>query len=67
VNRLEVLPVATVLVVLYAVVGGVLVILSAAGHVDPKLALSFDAYLKSMALAVAGLAVGRGVAAKGRR
>lgn len=65
-NKLEVAPVATILVVLYALIGGVLVILSAGGGVDPKLALSFNAYLESMALAVAGLALGRGWAARKR-
>ena len=65
-SKLEVVPVATVLVILYALIGGVLVILSALGDVDPKLALSFNAYLESMAFAVAGLAVGRGIAAKRR-
>lgn len=62
-NRLEVLPVATILVVLYALIGGTLVILSAVGHVDHALTLSFRTYLEQMAIAVAGLAVGRGVAA----
>lgn len=63
-NKLEVLPVATILVILYALVGAALVVLSAVGHVDPKLALSFKEYLTQMAIAAAGLAVGRGIAAR---
>lgn len=56
--------VATILVLVYAVLGAVLVVLSAVAHVDPKLALSFDHYLAQMAIATAGLAVGRGLAAR---
>lgn len=59
--KFELIPVATVLVVLYALVGGALVIVSAVGHVDPALALSFKSYLTQMAVACAGLAVGRGL------
>ena len=66
-SRLEVAPVATILVVLYALIGGTLVILSAVGDVDHSLALSFKTYLEQMAIAVAGLAVGRGIAARGHR
>lgn len=62
--NLETANVATALVLIYALVGAALVILSAAGHVDPKLALSFRSYLEQMAIAVAGLAVGRGLAAR---
>lgn len=66
-NRLEFAPVATALVVLYAVVGGALVLLSALdAGVDPDLRLNFKTYLEQMAVAVAGLAVGRGLAARGR-
>jgi hypothetical protein len=57
-------PVVTTLVVIWAVVGGVLVILSAAlNHIDPAIRLSFKDYLDQMSVAVAGLAVGRGVTA----
>lgn len=66
-SRLEVAPVATILVCFYALVGGLLVILSATGDVDHSFAISFKTYLEQMALAVAGLAVGRGIAARGRR
>lgn len=59
--NLALVPVATVLVLIFAIVGGVLVILSAVGHVDHALALSFPTYLKQMVVAVAGLAVGRGL------
>ena len=62
--NLETANIATALVLIYAIVGAVIVILSAAGHVDPKLALSFAAYLKQMAIAVGGLAIGRGLAAR---
>lgn len=63
-NRLEVAPVATILVVLYALVGAVIVVLSASGSVDKTFALTFHGYLEQMAIAVAGLAVGRGLAAR---
>lgn len=57
-------PVATILVVIFAIVGGILVIISAVGHVDHALALSFKDYLEAMAIATGGLAVGRGLAAR---
>ena len=63
-NKLHVLPVATILVLIYALVGAALVIISAVGHVDHALALSFRTYLEQMAIAVAGLAVGRGLVAR---
>ena len=63
---LDVANVATVLVLIYALVGGVLVLLSAVMHPDPQIALSFNAYLSQMAIATAGLAVGRGLAARKR-
>jgi hypothetical protein len=54
--------VATMLVLAYALLGAVLVILSAVDVVgDPSLRLSFDEYLQHMAIAAAGLAVGRGL------
>jgi hypothetical protein len=49
--------VATVLVLLYALLGGVQVV------VDD---LTFEAYLESMNIPVAGLAVGRGIAANNK-
>ena len=58
--------VATALVVVYALIGGALVILSAIGHVDPALRLSFENYLKQMAVAAGLLAVGRGLKARHR-
>lgn len=62
---LDVGNVATLLVVFYAIVGAVIVVLSAIGAVDTKdLALSFNQYLESMAVAAGGLAIGRGLAAK---
>lgn len=57
--------IATGLVILYAVVGAALVVLSATGTVDAKeLQLSFATYLEQMAIATGGLAVGRGLAAR---
>lgn len=65
--NLNVANVATWLVLIYAVLGAAVVILSAAGSVhDRDLALSFNAYLESMAVAVAGLAIGRGLNAVNR-
>jgi hypothetical protein len=58
------IPVVTALVVIWAVVGGALVILSATlDSIDPALRLTFKEYLDQMGPAVAGLAVGRGVTA----
>lgn len=61
--NLDTANVATALVLFYALIGGILVILSALGDVDPKLTLSFNSYLESMAIAAAGLAIGRGIKA----
>jgi hypothetical protein len=61
-SALSAASVATILVLVYALVGGVLVIVSAVAHVDPALALSFKSYLSQMVVASAGLAVGRGIA-----
>lgn len=59
---LDVGNVATVLVLIYAIIGGVLVILSAVdASNDPALRLSFATYLSQMAVATAGLAIGRGL------
>jgi hypothetical protein len=59
---LKVAHVATGLVLLYAVTGAILVILSATvDGMDPALKISFKAYLDQMAVAVAGLAIGRGL------
>lgn len=55
--------IATLLVLAYALVGAALVILSAVGHVDPALRLSFHDYLSQMSIAAGGLAIGRGLAA----
>lgn len=58
--------IATLLVVIFALVGGALVILSAVTHVDPALRLSFQDYLQAMAIAAGGLAIGRGIKAHAR-
>lgn len=57
-KALDALPIATILVVIFAIVGGVVVI---AGN------MSFDQYLQSMTVAAAGLAVGRGIKAHGTK
>jgi hypothetical protein len=64
--NLDTANVATALVVLYALVGAALVILSAVGHVDSALQLTFRQYLEQMAIAAGGLAIGRGLAARRR-
>jgi hypothetical protein len=64
--NLDAANVATLLVLVYAGLGAVVVVLSIITSVDPKLALSFDQYLQSMAVAAGGLAVGRGLAARKR-
>jgi hypothetical protein len=56
--------VATWLVLIYAVLGAILVMLSAIlDDMDPTLKLSFGQYLAQMAIATAGLAIGRGIKA----
>jgi hypothetical protein len=65
----EMLPVATVLVIIYALVGGLLVILSAVlTHINPTIDLSYKEYLQQMAIAAGALSIGRGLTAnaKGR-
>ena len=66
-KALDAAHVATILVCVYAVVGAVLVILSAILHDDPQLRLSFANYLSQMAVATGGLAIGRGLAARKTR
>jgi hypothetical protein len=62
-------PVATTLVVIYAVVGGILVLVSAIGGTDitQELRLSFKDYLEQMAIAGAALSVGRGLTANAKK
>jgi hypothetical protein len=60
-TKLDVAHVATILVLIYALLGAALVVLSAITSVDPALRLSFNDYLAQMAIAVAGLSIGRGV------
>jgi hypothetical protein len=65
----DMIPVATALVIIYACVGGILVILSAVlTHINPALDLSYKEYLQQMAIAAGALSVGRGLTAnaKGR-
>lgn len=65
---LDVANIATVLVLIYAVLGAVIVILSAVlNHMDPALRMSFNQYLETMAVAAAGLAIGRGIKAAGKK
>lgn len=61
-SKLTLMSVATILVLIYAVVGAALVLLSAIlDSMDPALRLSFNSYLTQMAIACAGLAIGRGI------
>jgi hypothetical protein len=65
----DMLPVATTLVIIYALVGGALVILSAVlNHINPTLDLTYKEYLQQMAIAAGALSIGRGLTAnaKGR-
>jgi len=65
----QMVPLATALVVLYALVGAALVIISAIGGTDitDELRLSFKDYLDQMATAIAGLAIGRGILANAKK
>jgi hypothetical protein len=65
--KLDTASVATILVLTYAVIGGVLVIISAITRVDPSLTLSFHSYLREMAIAAGGLAIGRGLSSAGNQ
>lgn len=64
--KLDTANVATILVLVYAVLGAVLVVISATSHVDMEMRLTFNQYLESMAIAAGGLAVGRGLASRKR-
>lgn len=64
-GKLDVANIATALVLVYAAVGGALVLLSAVADVEPELRLTFAQYLERMAWAVGGLAIGRGIKAAG--
>ncbi|HLM85110.1 MAG TPA: hypothetical protein VK272_02860 [Solirubrobacteraceae bacterium] len=59
--------VATILVFVYAAVGGALVIISA---LEPSatgaIRLSFKDYIEAMAIAIGGLSVGRGILANAK-
>lgn len=60
-------PVVTALVIVYAVVGAALVILSALiNDIDPALRLAYKDYLDQMAIAAAGLGIGRGLVANAK-
>jgi len=60
-------PVATTLVIIYAAVGAVLVLLSAAlDHIDPTLKLSYKDYLEQMAIAAGALSIGKGLVANAK-
>jgi hypothetical protein len=59
--------IATVLVIIYAVIGGALVILSASlDHIDAALKLSYKDYLEQMAIAAGALSIGRGIVANAK-
>jgi hypothetical protein len=59
----QMVPVATTLIYIYAGVGALLVIISAIGgdDVTAELRLSFKDYIDHMAVAIGGLAIGRGI------
>ena len=60
-------PVATALVIIYAVVGAALVVLSATlNHIDPALKLSYKDYLEQMAIAAGALSIGKGLVANAK-
>lgn len=60
-------PVATALIIIYAVAGFVLVILSATlNHIDPTLKLSYKDYLEQMAIATGALSIGKGLVANAK-
>jgi hypothetical protein len=63
------LPVATALVIIYAAVGGALVLISALGGTDitEELRLSFKDYLEQMAIATGALSIGRGLTANAKK
>jgi small neutral amino acid transporter SnatA (MarC family) len=65
----EMIPVATILILVYAAVGGILVIISAVGGDDitKELRLSFKDYLEQMAIAIGALTIGRGILANAKK
>lgn len=66
-KKLETAPVATLLIVIAALVGAALVILSALDAVgDPQLRLSFAGYFQSLAIGAGLLGIGRGINKRGR-
>jgi hypothetical protein len=62
-------PVATILVIIYAIVGGALVLISALEGTDitEELRLSFKDYLEQMAIAAGALSIGRGLTANAKK
>jgi len=65
----QMVPVATYLIYIYAGVGGLLVILSAAmgDDITKELRLSFKDYLEQMAVAIGALSIGRGILANAKK
>jgi hypothetical protein len=60
-------PVATRLILIYALVGAALVVLSATlNHIDPTLKLSYKDYLEQMAIAAGALSIGKGLVANAK-
>lgn len=60
ISKIDASPLITVLVVVYAVVGGALVILSAlVDGIDPSLRLSFRGYIDAMSLPLIALGVAK--------
>jgi hypothetical protein len=63
----EMAPVATRLVIIYALAGAVLVILSATlNHINPAIELSYKDYLEQMAIAAGALGIGKGLIANAK-
>jgi small neutral amino acid transporter SnatA (MarC family) len=65
----EMIPVATTLILIYAAIGGILVIISAVGgdDISKDLRLSFKDYLEQMAIAIGALTIGRGILANAKK
>jgi hypothetical protein len=65
----QMVPVATTLIYIYAAVGAILVVISAVGgdDVTSDLRLSFKDYIDQMAVAIGGLAIGRGILANAKK
>jgi hypothetical protein len=59
-------PLATTLVIIYALLGAALVILSAIADVNENFSLTFKEYIEQMVIAIGGLSIGRGLLAQAK-